>query len=457
MANRQRRRLVAEETAAKEATLQRVLHLSNRKKRLKKQPLQTLNRLQKIDFQYKQLHKFEQTDLASLMCRFVENKKPRKDCSLQLSHHFLKHLIRNNGLCLLINTNEGDLESLRIILEHHTEWVRDIATWTPPKTRQHSRLYSHLLRHLFAKYHVPGFLDEAWWAEWGNKYSGYHLTKRKCKQYFINWFLHIGKGGSIRKATNLPIPLTKKMAHYLLQAPDHLYITPAFRWAQVRYMGGTKKQAMLLVRSQLGSRFEHNDFWVQVIRFFLQYPQLTLQEIRNIIDYIHTQKYKYAQVEDIEGERIELPPINPKWQIKGRTLASLQREMSRWQKIPLAYLQKFQNHHWTPFRIENFMTTLEGVNYHIQQITSLRDLYIEGLNMNHCVGAYAQECFNGKSSIWSLWKEIPNGGVKRLVTIEVSKKRKVTQLSRKNNEEPTKLEKRLIRDWMRLERIEWNL
>ncbi len=456
MANRQKRRLAAERIAAKEAQLQQVFQLSNRKKRLKKKPLKTLNHLKKVNFKYCKLSKVEQTDLALIFDNFAQNNKQRNHCPIDTIYHFLRCLIKKNVLHLLTKGDWDEKEALRIVLEHRREWVRPIEEWKTPKTKHKDALFAHLVRHLFAKYYVPLFLDEAWWGKHAGNHSGYNKPNqsRPQNEYFIHWFLHIAKGNNIRTAQQLPFPLTKKMAHYFLQSHEHVYITEAFRRAQVLAMGGSKRQAKLIIRTRLGGNLEHNDFWEQVVRFLLRYPELKLREIKQIVDFIHFQKYETPWIEDLQGEKLDFPPIQPNWQIKGKTLASVRREMQRWQQIPNDYLQAVENLTWKPFPIADFEVKKEdGTIYRIQQITQLHQLYREGIAMNHCVGTYCQACKNGETSIWSLWYEKSDGNCKRLVTIEVNQYRKLQQMYQKNNEEPSKLEKSIIREWAKKEKI----
>ncbi|MGB0930026.1 MAG: PcfJ domain-containing protein [Chitinophagales bacterium] len=457
MANRQKRRLVAERIAAKEAQLQQALHLSNRKKRLKKNPLKVLNCLQKVGFKYCKLSKLEQTDLAFLLANFAENNSRRNHCPFSKTYSFLRHIIRKNVLHLLTKADDRDRESLRIVLEYRQEWVRPLEDWQAPKNKQFEPVFAHLIRHLFTHYPVPRFLDEAWHSWHAGAHSGYDTKKqfRRCNEHFIHWFLHVGKGYNIRTAHFLPVRLTKKMAHYLLQSHEHIYIAEAFRRAQVLAMGGTKKQAGLIIRTQLGNSLEHDDFWQQVVRFLLRYPELTLKDMKQIVDFIHHQKFEIPWLNDAEGQDVKLPPIQANWQIKGKTLASVRREMKRWQQIPDSHFQNIENFNWKPFPIADWEFVADGAAYHIQQITQLHDLYREGIAMNHCVGTYAYNCQHGESSIWSLWEEKVGGSRKRLVTIEVGNNRQLKEWKRKNNTEPTKLEKGLIRHWAKLVNVRY--
>ena len=69
--------------------------------------------------------------------------------------------------------------------------------------------FGSLARHLLARYDVPAFLDAAW-------RDG--LTAEGVRHQ--GWFKHVGRGENIRTADDLPIPMTKRMAHHFLQTPQ---------------------------------------------------------------------------------------------------------------------------------------------------------------------------------------------------------------------------------------------
>ena len=89
------------------------------------------------------------------------------------------------------------IQGIAALANHHESWIRSVETW---KVKKHNRArqFSELARHLLAAYEVPPFMDCAW------------LNGNVTHQ---NWFKHIGIGQNIRTAPDIPIPLTKKMAH----------------------------------------------------------------------------------------------------------------------------------------------------------------------------------------------------------------------------------------------------
>ena len=93
------------------------------------------------------------------------------------------------------------------LANHHESWIRSVETWQVKKHNR-DRQFSELARHLLAAYEVPLFMDRVW-------FNGNVVHQ--------NWFKHIGTGQNIRTAPDIPIPLTKKMAHHFLKAqrPKH--------------------------------------------------------------------------------------------------------------------------------------------------------------------------------------------------------------------------------------------
>ncbi|MDB5326235.1 MAG: PcfJ-like protein, partial [Phycisphaerales bacterium] len=87
-------------------------------------------------------------------------------------------------------------------------WIRDPDSWVC-RTHNAGRQFSQIARHLFARYDVPAWLDQAW----------FDRTRRKRDHGRAMWFIFVGQGGNLRKAGGLPIAMTKMMAHHAMQAP----------------------------------------------------------------------------------------------------------------------------------------------------------------------------------------------------------------------------------------------
>jgi hypothetical protein len=126
-------------------------------------------------------------------------------------------------------------------------WIRPLGEWRSD-THISRRQFGALARHLLAKYDVPNFMDVAWF-----------LADPKEARRQQGWFVHIGMGQNIRTA-DVPLQLTKKMAHLFLNAPDHYTVTEAFRWGQILGLGGDEPLVRVIVESRLGFSFENEDF-----------------------------------------------------------------------------------------------------------------------------------------------------------------------------------------------------
>ncbi len=180
--------------------------------------------------------------------------------------------------------------------------------------------FSSLAGHLLAAYPVPAFLTSVW-------FEGRSVEARRRQ----GWYLHVGSGRNIRKA-DLPLPYTKMMAHHFLQAPDHSTVEAALRWGQVRGLGGSKELARAIAATRLGRSFDSEDFWISVVHFFVNHPDLDLAQVGPVVDYLHHQRFLPQEVLMADGERVELGPPQPNLSMKGRTaeiLAPAGRRVAR--------------------------------------------------------------------------------------------------------------------------------
>lgn len=170
-------------------------------------------------------------------------------------------------------------EALLALSAHWRDWLRPPEAWEPPEAGPDEQFGSPA-RHRLARYDVPAFLDAAWFAG---------LTSEAVRHQ--NWFKRIGRGESIRTAGDLPIPLTKRMAHHFLRAPQGLDIPAAFRYAQVLGLGGDERLARSIPTTRIGTGFERDEFWIPVIRWLIAHPRPASVHHGPIIDYLHDQKF----------------------------------------------------------------------------------------------------------------------------------------------------------------------
>ena len=328
------------------------------------------------------------------------------------------------------------IQGIAALANHHENWLRSPETW---KIKKHNRdrQFSELARHLLAAYEVPFFMDSVW-------FNG-NVTHQ-------NWFKHIGTGQNIRTARDMPIPLTKKMAHHFLKAPRHYTIEEALRWGQVHALGGDKYLTDALRGTRLTQTFSNDNFWINVIRFFIANPMLDVSHANPIIDYIWHQKYENQRVFVERGIAREIGPAQPNFSMRGRTPETLLRQVEAWHG-ELGREAKGGELEWFGSEIGEFHT-LEGSEearnmkfWSIRELLSSDELIDESRALKHCVSTYARSCHTGRSSIWSMEIEDENGR-RKILTIEVAPQAKVIrQVRGKQNRSATPKEKDLLGRW----------
>jgi len=334
-----------------------------------------------------------------------------KQLHRQKCHKLLKDLCYISAI-YNIAANSGAL------IRNPDHWVR--------KSYKPARQISDLIRFCFVRYRVPRFMDRAWF---DNSENG---------KLYQSWFIEIGNGGSVRKLRKTPVQMTKKIAHYFLQAPDHLHIVQALRWAQVKGMDGSNRLAELIAGCWLSwNNFEHESFWKMVLLFLATRPLTKPKKLWDILNYLHQQR-----------------EANPNFEMKGRTMEALTRQAEEWQRRE--NLQKVDpTLNWDASGIEEFYEINEEseILYTITELLSAKELTLEGRKMKHCVRTYAEDCVEKKCHIFSL-KEISDFDVpKTLATIEVNDKKKIVQAQAKCNESLNKKVKSIVERWAKREKL----
>ena len=328
------------------------------------------------------------------------------------------------------------IQGISALANHHESWIRPLKAW---KVRKHNRdrQFSELARHLLAAYEVPLFMDSVW-------FNGNETHQ--------HWFKHIGTGQNIRTVRDIPIPLTKKMAHHFLKAPKHYTVEEALRWGQVYALGGDRYLVDALRQTRLTRTFSNDDFWLNVIRFFIANPMLDVSHVQPIIDYIWHQRYENRRVFVERGVAREMGPAQPNFSMRGRTPETLLRHVEEWHG-ELGRESKNRELDWHSSQIGEFHL-LEGSEasrnmkfWSIRELLSSDELIDEGQALGHCVSTYARSCHTGRSSIWSMEVEDENGR-RKILTIEVAPREKVIrQVRGRRNRLPTPREKELLRRW----------
>ncbi|MDP2692813.1 MAG: PcfJ domain-containing protein [bacterium] len=355
------------------------------------------------------------------------------------------HLYKNKTFKLL--EDEKLIEFLHNAMSMSLFWVREFNSWQKTTHNIHKQL-SSILRHMFAKYPVPLFLDEAW-----QGYENYNTLKTNAH---IDWFIHIGSGKSARELIKFPVTMTKKLAHEFINTPEGYTIDEAIRRAQVISMGGSNWLAWYICRSRLGQgHYDNGMFWSTVILFFCKAPMFDYEHIPEIIDYITAQKFNSHRVQVADGT-FQRVIANPNFSMKGRTLEALIRETEAWHnRIANETKHAKTASSWESTRLKEFYLTEGSIQkgtertYSIIELLKSSELATEGRRMHNCVYSYAGSCKSGRCSIWSLRVDSQHNATEEsLATIEVANQSKtIVQIRAKNNSKSGQKEKILIEKW----------
>lgn len=352
------------------------------------------------------------------------------------------------------SSNCDTLLAIARVVQYCYRWARPLDEWRP-KSKSTRRQFESLLQHLFAKYEpMPTFFQQVWTSS-DNSMGRYRL-----------WYVRVANGENLRKC-DLPIPYTRKMAHWFMRAPDSFTVPQALRFGQVIGLGGDQRIAQMIATTRLADSFSNDEFWVSVIRWFIEQPLLDPVQIGPMIDYINFQRFvpeheMFRQARQIDEVDQTIGPRQPNFSMRGRTATTLMRQVNRWHQR-LANDNRHQVCAWPPSGIPEFslfeggessdekpkpQTLDENVKHWvIRELLSTKSLVIEGRQLNHCVASYAASCRRRYSSIWTLELE-RFSGTKKLLTIEVQiKSRTIVQIRGKNNRMPNEVERKVIQRW----------
>jgi hypothetical protein len=320
--------------------------------------------------------------------------------------------------------NDYVLALLRLA-RHYDSWLRPVDAWRPT-SHNPSRQFGQLARHLLARYPVPAFMDSVFFTPATAGTEG--------------WFRHLGTGNNLRTAPGMTVPLTKKMAHHALEAPEHFDVLQAVRWGEVLGLGGTRRLAAAVAATNLGRQMwgpGDEAWWLTILHWFVNHPELDLAQVGPIIDFAH---YRRSEAEEPPGH----------FDIKGRSPAALLRLVDQWHDL----LHNRWRREYAEFPPSGLVPGrwIRGRDALLQtwwteEIRNSRALLEEGRAMRHCVATYQALIEGGHCSIWSL-KVDRFGTAERAVTIEVRNySHRIVQVRGKCNRWPTEEERAVLELW----------
>jgi len=334
--------------------------------------------------------------------------------------NILNHMCKN-GIDVI--GDESYVLASQIIVEYKHEWVRDPFEWVS-KYYNSDKNISDFIHHIFCKYDTPRFFDSI-------------FLKSGLKNY-IDIFLWMSKGNSLKKYKFFPIPMTKKMMYYFSITPNHFSIEEAFILSYVLGVGGNEQLfKYLMVNNRINNfqTFKNNfELWSDVIYFFSKQYMMNYNEISPLIDYIWFHVHEE----------------NPYFTTKNRTLSALLRNSYDWH-YKVSKAKKKINYVWEGFDIPDYFIKMgkdeHKREYSITQIKTTKELISEGRELNHCVSSYARDCGIGATSIWSFKIKKLGNPSKRLLTIELNKDYVINQIKGAGNRASTQHERNIIGGW----------
>lgn len=374
---------------------------------------------------------------------------------------------------------QKSIPTLGTILRYKDYFIRSIYDWKP-KSRNSEQQVRSLIRHLFAKYPTPEFLEKYFFNDIKRIVGG---DEEKNTVDAIKMYIHMGAGNSMKSYDGYPpgMVIHKKAAHYLYTTPNELDYISALRRIQVLYLGGDNYIFQALMRANAlrervpdvktrknGSdvwkqNTDVDEFWVSVMKFFIDNPMIELDKISEIIDYINNMKF-LQQRTYVDGRYVTIDPPHPTFSMKGRTPLSLLNQSDQWH-YERNRLNRIHHRNNTYLKEGGKNFTWIGTNikdgkfrrskhfiYKIVQLCSYFELRDEGKEMHHCVGTYATSCSNGKCSIFSVRRYIDDVFNDRAATLEI-RNGSIVQIRSKYNKKPDDTTIAVIKEWASYEKL----
>lgn len=329
--------------------------------------------------------------------------------------------------------------------------VRDAWAWRPRlKTRDAARLRLAAARHLFARYPVAEHLEQIWMDCAGLGADEIALRKR--------WYIVAASGGSLYNA-GASKWLSRKEVHAFLNPLGSVGFDEAIWQAIARTYANDPGVALRIARSRIAQTPRTQlGFWREVVRFFCAHPT-TVEEMDDLRDYLAA-SYRRDR----------------SFSLKGRTRASLGRQMREWHRDLEAVARIEAARHraeaarrrargsaagpepasagwpgaamadwsWSP----SSKARTGREEYMVVQLRTAVDLVAETRAMHHCVASYAAKCMAGHVSIWSLRRR-DAGNTDRLLTIELDRQGRAIQVRGFANRAPHAEERKILERWAR--------
>lgn len=338
------------------------------------------------------------------------------------------------------------------VAAYDDRWLRAPESWCPPSRLSPEESWSDLLRHLFVAWPVPAFFESAW------------RVRGPLQLIDRDWFCHLARGGSWRRADGFPPSIGGQAVHLALQAPAALTIRQALRWGQLVSMEASEPLIDAVLAHEFVRDLAHDALWSRL-----------LAKVAAARDF---ESREFGVIADVLGELLRHDHVNRARQLLGLPLGELRRHaFRRWRTLLdaalaegirfrdpdltrpglRAELRHLSESSWDampdvrPYEIvcrEGFETPSLWV---FRERLCHAQLMVEGQELRHCVAGYWRRCRSGRSAIFSLRQLHPAVGPARpmpRLTIEVDRAtRRIVQARGKWNRWPGDFEYGLLVRW----------
>ncbi|WP_367871070.1 PcfJ domain-containing protein [Luteolibacter sp. Populi] len=328
-------------------------------------------------------------------------------------------------------------------------WIREPECWDCAAEVPPDEQWSGLLRHLFAEYSVPRFFDSAW------RVAG------RAKYLERDWFCHIARGGSWRKAEHMPPSITAKALHHAMSAPGDLTVRQALRWGQLSAIGGSQELVEQVLASPMVRDLSNDATWSRLFVKLEAAREFDPREFGVIADLLlelqRQDEWKRAALLVAEPLASLRSHCYRRWRELQRMAAEEGvhfRDSDLFRQGLRTDLLNVARASWNPMPdVMPFELRSRGHSsrWTIRERLTQAQLLREGRLLRHCVGWYWRRCKAGRSAIFSLaeWREV-EAGEKEFprVTIEVDKaSRRIVQIRARWNNRARVVEQELIAKW----------
>ncbi len=225
-------------------------------------------------------------------------------------------------------------------------------------------------------------------------------------------------------------------------------------WGQIHGLGGDGRLARAVAGTRLGTDFEHDDFWITVMQFFIANPTRGLAPHRPV-HRLHPSSHRFVPqevfaapgvVERSEPGAAEFHHERPHTHVSAAASRGVAPDAGEDGAAESGMAP--------PSGIAAFEWVVKGSSrggnlkvWTITELLSTKALVAEGRKMKHCVASYERSCAHGDCSIWTLEVETFEGRSK-LLTIEVrTSTRLICQVRGKYNALAAEKHRGVLRRW----------